>query len=75
LIRDVDPAVIRTLKFKAEINGTSLQAEARLALTQGSPLTAAEKDAVFAELDRRWGDRPCTVDGATIMRELREEEV
>ena len=75
LIRDVDDRLVRTLKRKAETNGTSLQQEAKKALQRGAPLTPDEKRSVFAELDRFWGDRPhLRTSGAEIVREMREDE-
>ncbi|HZB36969.1 MAG TPA: hypothetical protein VE443_03065 [Beijerinckiaceae bacterium] len=75
LIRDVDDGLMQRLKAKAEINGTSMQQEAKKALQRGSPLTPHEKRALFAELDRLWGDRPqLSFSSAEIIRELREEE-
>lgn len=74
LIRDVDDAIVRRLKSKAEVNGTSLQAEARKALVYGSPLSAEERYKVFAELDRAWGgEGQRQVEGAELVREVREE--
>ena len=73
LIRDVDDQLIRTLKSKAEINGTSLQHEAKRALSRGAPLGKEEKSALFAELDRLWGERPPSAGGAVVVREMREE--
>ena len=74
LIRDVDERVVRQLKSKAEANGTSLQTEARKALTRGSPLSPAERLEVFTELDKSWGDRPPTiVEGSVIVQEVRDE--
>lgn len=74
LIRDVEDDVVQRLKSKADINGTSLQVEARRALSRGSPLSPDERMAVFAELDTLWGDRlPVDVSGADIVREVREE--
>ena len=72
LIRDVDDQLIRTLKTKAEINGTSLQQEAKKALTRGAPLSADEKRALFADLDRMWTGKPRSTSGADIIREMRE---
>lgn len=65
---------MRRLESKAQVNGTSLQAEARRALAHGSPLSAAERRAIFSELDRTWaGERERQVDGAEIVREVRAE--
>jgi plasmid stability protein len=75
LIRDVDDNVIRTLKSKAEVNGTSLQQEAKKALTKGAPLTGEERARVFEELRKEFGGFPkVAISGADIVREVREEE-
>lgn len=74
LIRVVDDDVVRRLKSKAEINGTSLQTEARKALAHGSPFSPTERAEVFAELDRLWARRPeLAISGAEIVPEVREE--
>ncbi len=75
LIRDVDDQLIRTLKSKAEINGTSLQHEAKNALKRGAPLTGAERGKILDEFRKELGGFPkVTMSGADLIREMREEE-
>lgn len=74
LIRNVGDHIVQQLKSRAEINGTSLQAEATKALEQGAPLSPDEVRAVFEGLDRAWGARPpAAISGAEIVREVRDE--
>jgi antitoxin FitA len=75
LLRQVDEQLIRRLKAKAEINGTSLQQEAKKALARGAPLTSEEKAAEFEALRRELGGfLKMKRSGAEIVREVREEE-
>ena len=75
LIRDVDETSIRMLKCRAEANGTSLQQEAKKALTNGARPSPEERLAALKELHRTWGDRPpLKVGGAEIVREMRDEQ-
>lgn len=75
LIRDVDDDLMLRLKTKAELNQTSLQHEASQALKRGSPLTPAERAAVFEQLRRTLGGFPkVRTSGGDLIREMREEE-
>ena len=76
LIRQVDDAVLRRLKGKAEINGTSLQHEAKKALARGAPLSAEEKAAEYEALRQELGGGflQTELSGAEIVREVREDE-
>ncbi|HEX2555209.1 MAG TPA: hypothetical protein VHL98_16030 [Microvirga sp.] len=75
LIRDVDDGLIRTLKCKAEVNGTSLQHEAKNALRKGAPLTGQERGRILDELRDELGGFPkVATSGADLVRGMREEE-
>ncbi len=75
LIRDVDERLIRTLKCKAEMNGTSLQHEAKTALKKGAPLTGEERGRILDELRDELGGFPKVASsGADLVRDMREEE-
>jgi plasmid stability protein len=75
LIRDVDEQLIRTLKSKAEMNGTSLQHEAKNALRRGAPLTGAERGRILDQLREELGGFPKVASsGADLVRDMREEE-
>lgn len=73
LIRDVEEAVVRRLKLKAELNGTSLQHEASLALRRGAPLAGADRRALFEKFERDHGFPKVKISGAEIVREIRDE--
>ncbi|KPF70954.1 hypothetical protein IP69_08515 [Bosea sp. AAP35] len=73
LIRDVEDAVLQRLRTKAEINGTSLQHEASLALSRGVPLTGAERKALFEKFEREHGFAKVAASGADIVRDVRDE--
>jgi len=73
LIRDVEDTLVQRLKTKAEINGTSLQLEASRALERGAPLTGAERRALLERFEREHGLAKVTIDGADIVREIRDE--
>jgi hypothetical protein len=74
LLRHVDERLIRRLKAKAEINGTSLQQEAKKAIARGAPLTPEEKATDYEQLRRQLGGHPkLRTSGAEIVREMREE--
>jgi plasmid stability protein len=47
LVRNLDDAVIDSLKVKAELKGHSLEQELRDVLTAAAPLTPEEKVALF----------------------------
>jgi plasmid stability protein len=74
LIRDVDERLVRTLKCKAEINGTSLQQEAKKALTRGAPLTGDERRRILEEFHARAPAPKLPFSTAEIVRKMREEE-
>jgi plasmid stability protein len=75
LIRDVDEQLMHLLKSKAEVNGTSLQQEAKKALKKGAPLTGEERGKIFDELRKELGGFPkVATSGADLIREVREEE-
>ncbi|HEX2137294.1 MAG TPA: hypothetical protein VHG30_15555 [Microvirga sp.] len=75
LLRDVDEQLIRTLKTKAEVNGTSLQQEAKKALRRGAPLTGEERRRILEEFRAECGGYPeVATSGAEAVRGLREEE-
>ena len=74
LIRDVDDRLVRTLKCKAEINGTSLQQEAKRALTRGAPLTGEERRRILEEFHAEAPARKLPFSTAEIIREMREED-
>ena len=75
LLRDVDEQLIRTLKSKAEVNGTSLQQEAKKALKRGAPLTGEERRRILEEFRKECGGYPnVKTPGADLVRGLREEE-
>ncbi len=77
LIRNLDDNVIETLKRRAKAASTSLEAEARKALTRGTVLSREEKSVLIAELQAE-GERlkapgvPQT-DGWILIREARDE--
>ncbi|MBX9909618.1 MAG: hypothetical protein K2Z25_12995 [Beijerinckiaceae bacterium] len=73
LIRGVEEAVMQRLKAKAEVNGTSLQHEATLALKRGAPLSGAERKALLERFEREHGFPKVAVSGAEIVREIRDE--
>lgn len=72
LIRDVEDAIVQRLKAKAEINGTSLQHEASLALKRGAPLTGAERAAILERFEREHGFVKVTTTGADVVRAVRD---
>ena len=74
LIRDVDDNVIRTLKSMAEVNGTSLQQEAKKALTKGAPLSGEERGRLLQDYLAEGPVPKLSVSTADIIREMREEE-
>jgi antitoxin FitA len=75
LIRDVDDRLVRTLKCKAEINGTSLQQEAKKALTRGAPLTGDERARLLEEFARENSGFPkVKTPGGDLVRGMREED-
>ena len=75
LIRDVDERLVRTLKCKAEINGTSLQQEAKRALTRGAPLTGDERSRLLEQFARENGGFPkVKTSGGGLVGGMREEE-
>lgn len=75
LIRDVDEQLVQTLKTKAEMNGTSLQQEAKNALRKGAPLTGEERGRILDEIRKEFGGFPkVAIPGADLIREMREEE-
>ena len=73
LIRDVEDAIVQRLKQRAEINGTSLQHEASVALTRGAPPTAAERKALFEKFEREHGFVKVATSGADAVRAVRAE--
>jgi plasmid stability protein len=75
LIRDVDERLVRTLKCKAEINGTSLQQEAKRALTRGAPLTGDERGRLLEQFARENGGFPkVKTSGGDLVGDMREDE-
>lgn len=75
LIRDIEENVVRALKCRAELNGTSLQQEAKQALVRGAPLTGPERGRVLEQFARENGGFPkVTISGGDLVREMREEE-
>lgn len=72
LVRDVDPIVIKKLKERAKLYGTSLQTEARQAIEGTVRYTREE----FIEVARRCRERtppgPQT-DSVELIREMRRE--
>lgn len=73
LIRGVDDAIMRRLKQRAEINGTSLQYEASLALKRGAPPTPADRKALLDRFERDHGFPKVPVSGAEMVRSARDE--
>ncbi|QEL23435.1 hypothetical protein FQV39_13235 [Bosea sp. F3-2] len=73
LIRDVEDALVQRLKQRAEINGTSLQHEASVALKRGAPPTAAERKALFEKFEREYGFAKVGTSGADVVRAVRDE--
>ncbi len=73
LIRDVEEAVVQRLKLKAELNGTSLQHEASLALTRGAPLTGADRKAIFDRIEAARGFPKVAISSVDIVRAIRDE--
>lgn len=73
LIRDVEDAIVQRLKQRAEINGTSLQHEASVALKRGAPPTASERRALFEKFEREHGFAKVDASGADIVRAIRDE--
>ena len=75
LIRDVEESLVRTLQCRAELNGTSLQQEAKLALSRGAPLTGKERGRLLEQFAREDGGFPKVgIGGGDLVREMREEE-
>jgi antitoxin FitA len=74
LIRDVDERLVHTLKSKAEINGTSLQQEAKKALRRGAPLTPDERRRLLEAFHAEAPAPKLAFSTAEIIREMREEE-
>lgn len=72
LIRDVEDSIVRRLKTKAEINGTSLQYEASAALKRGAPMTGAERAAVLERFEREHGFAKVSTVGADVIRAIRD---
>ncbi len=73
LIRNVDEELVGRLKFKAELNGTSLQHEASEALRKGAPMSPEERRALFDKWERE-GMPQGRTSGADMVRAVRDEE-
>jgi antitoxin FitA len=73
LIRDVEEALVQRLKDRAEINGTSLQHEASLALSRGATPSGSERKALFERFEREHGFAKVKTAGAEMVRAVREE--
>lgn len=73
LIRDVEDSIVQRLKDRAEINGTSLQYEASLALSRGATPTGAERRALFERFEQQHGFAKVQTTGAEMVRAVREE--
>lgn len=72
LIRNLDDAVIRAIKLKAELKGNSLEQELREIIGRAVPLTPAERVEVanrIVELQTKPAGRP----SEGLIRQLRDE--
>lgn len=71
IVRNLDEHVVKSLKFKAELHGHSLEQELRTILTNAAELTGKEKLALVDRIAGRQ-KRPLEDDSADLIREDRD---
>ena len=72
LVRNLDDAVVRTLKTKAELRGCSLEQELRRILTEAARLTPEEKVALSDRIRAMTPPGVPQTDSAELIREDRD---
>jgi plasmid stability protein len=73
IIRNLDDDVIRRLKSKAELRGTSLEQLLREVLTEAAPLSGAERLAIVKRLQAMTPGGMSQHDSTEIIRAARDE--
>lgn len=70
LVRNLDSAIVRAIKRKAELNGNSLEQELREIIKRAAPLTPEERLALSRKI-RSMQRKPATLDSTDLIREAR----